>query len=172
MMIDLGKSNVLGIMVNVVDYEGAMEQVLRAARGRRPCSVAALAVHGLMSGALDPQHKYRLNRLSLTLPDGQPVRWALNLLYRAPLTERTYGPDLTLYLCEQAAKEGLPVFFYGATPRILEGMLRNLSRKYPTLVVAGMEPSKFRQLTQVERAELVERIKGSGAAMLFVGLGT
>lgn len=171
-MINSGKSNVLGVMVDVVDYDGAMDYVLRAARERRAASVAALAVHGLMSGALDREHKYRLNRLSLTLPDGQPVRWALNLLYRAPLRERTYGPNLTLYLCEQAAKEGLPVYFYGATPEILAGMRENLLRNYPDLVIAGMEPSKFRQLTREERDELVERIKASGATMLFVGLGT
>ena len=89
-MIHTGKNNVLGILVDTIDYEGAIEYVIRAAKERRSASISALAVHGLMTGALDREHKHRLNNLSIVLPDGQPVRWALNLLYRAPLRDRCY----------------------------------------------------------------------------------
>jgi len=130
-MIHTGKNNVLGILVDTIDYEGAIEYVIRAAKERRSASISALAVHGLMTGALDREHKHRLNNLSIVLPDGQPVRWALNLLYRAPLRDRCYGPNLTLYLCERAAREGLPVFFYGSTPTILQGLRDNLKKKFP-----------------------------------------
>lgn len=170
-MIHAEKKNVVGVLVDVIDYEGAIDYVLRAARARRPASISALAVHGVMTGALDKEHQHRLNNLDVVLPDGQPVRWALNLLYRAPLRDRCYGPNLTLYLCERAEKEGLPVFFYGATPSILEGMRVNLRKQFPNLVIAGMEPSRFRRLTPQEKVELAERIKDSGAAMAFVGLG-
>src|SRR6185369_2848454 len=125
-VIHAGKQNGVGILVDVIDYEGALDYVIKAAKERRPASVSALAVHGVMTGALDKEHKHRLNNLDVVLPDGQPVRWALNLLYRAPLTTRCYGPNLTLYLCERAAKEGLQVFFYGATPTILDSMRTNL----------------------------------------------
>jgi len=170
-VIHSGKKNVLGILVDEIDYEGAIEYVLCAARARQSASISALAVHGLMTGALDREHKHRLNNLSVVLPDGQPVRWALNLLYKAPLRDRCYGPNLTLYLCERAAKEGLPVFFYGATPKILEGLTSNLKQKCPDLIIAGTEPSKFRRLSPAEKVELAERIRQSGATMVFVGLG-
>jgi len=170
-VIHAGKKNVVGILVDVIDYEGALDYVIKAAKERRPASVSALAVHGVMTGALDREHKHRLNNLDVVLPDGQPVRWALNLLYRAPLSDRCYGPNLTLYLCERAEKEGLPVFFYGATPAILDGMRANLLKRWPNLKIAGMEPSKFRRLTPQEKIELAERIKASGATMVFVGLG-
>ena len=170
-MIHTGKNNVLGILVDTIDYEGAIEYVIRAAKERRSASISALAVHGLMTGALDREHKHRLNNLSIVLPDGQPVRWALNLLYRAPLRDRCYGPNLTLYLCERAAKERLPVFFYGSTPTILQGLRENLKKKFPNLVIAGTEPSKFRRLTPQEKLELADRIRNSGATMVFVGLG-
>jgi len=38
-------------------------------------------------------------------------------------------------------------------------------------MIAGAEPSKFRQLSQFEKQDLVRRITSSGAAILFVGLG-
>lgn len=170
-MIHSGKQNVLGVLVDVIDYEGAIDYVLARARQRRPAAISALAVHGVMTGVLDKEHQHRLNNLDVVLPDGQPVRWALNLLYKAPLNDRCYGPNLTLYLCERAAKEGLPVFFYGGTASILASMRSNLLKKFPELIIAGMEPSKFRRLTPGEKTEVAERINASGAAMVFVGLG-
>ena len=170
-MIHSGKKNVCGILIDEIDYEAAIEFVVRAAKEGRPASIAALAVHGLMTGAMDKEHKHRLNNLDVVLPDGQPVRWALNLLYRSPLRDRCYGPNLTLYLCERAAKDGLPVFLYGATPAILEAMQRNLKQRFPEVIIAGAETSKFRRLTPQEKIELARRIRNSGATMVFVGLG-
>jgi N-acetylglucosaminyldiphosphoundecaprenol N-acetyl-beta-D-mannosaminyltransferase len=42
---------------------------------------------------------------------------------------------------------------------------------YPALVVAGAEASRFRSLDEEERLALAQRIRASGAATLFVGLG-
>jgi len=171
-VIRAGKKNVIGVNVDVIDYEGAVDYVIQAAKQRRNASISALAVHGVMTGALDREHKHRLNNLDVVLPDGQPVRWALNLLYRAPLNDRCYGPSLTLRLCDRAQQEeDVSVFFYGATPSILAAMRKNLGQKYPRLKIAGMEPSKFRRLTPEEKVQVAEMIKASRANILFVGLG-
>ena len=170
-MIHNEKRNVLGVLVDEIDYEGAIEYVIRAAKERHARSISALAVHGVMTGVADKEHLYRLNSLDVVLPDGQPVRWALKLLYRSPLTTRCYGPKLTLKLCARAEQEGLPVFFYGSTQSMLDDMRKNLLKEHPQLMIAGMEPSKFRRLNAGEKIELADRIRSSGAAMLFVGLG-
>jgi exopolysaccharide biosynthesis WecB/TagA/CpsF family protein len=166
-----GKSNILGVLIDAVDYEGAVDQVARAAREKRPLSVSALAVHGVMTGALDREHKFRLNHLDLLVPDGHPVRWVLNGLYGAHLPDRVYGPNLTLRVCALAAEEGLPVFFYGSTSEIIDSLRKSLRNKFPGLAIAGMEPSKFRRLDREEKTELAVRIRASGAAIVFVGLG-
>lgn len=166
-----GKKSVLGILVDPVDYESAVEHVAEAARNRRGAAISAMAVHGIMTGVSDPEHKYRLNSFDLLVPDGQPVRWMLNLKHRAGLRDRVYGPSLTLRVCERAAREGLPVFFYGSIPSVLESLRKNLLARYPGLIIAGTEPSKFRNLTPQEKTELVARIHASGAQIVFVGLG-
>jgi hypothetical protein len=51
-MIDHGKRNVLGVNINAVDYEAAVQQVADAAKEKRPLGVTALAVHGVMTGAI------------------------------------------------------------------------------------------------------------------------
>ncbi len=170
-MIDKGKQNVLGILMNAVDYEAAVEFVIGAAKGRRGAAISALAVHGLMTGVSDREQKYRLNHFDLLVPDGHPVRWALNLMYGAALPDRVYGPNLTLRVCERAARHGLPVYFYGSTPEVLAGMRKFLFERFPALKIAGMEPSRFRRLNASEKAELVDRIRKSGAAITFAGLG-
>jgi N-acetylglucosaminyldiphosphoundecaprenol N-acetyl-beta-D-mannosaminyltransferase len=170
-MLDSGKRNVVGILIDAVDYESAEEFVVRAARERRSAAISALAVHGLMTGVLDREQKFRLNRFDLLVPDGQPVRWVLNGLYGAGLRDRVYGPNLTLRLCARAAKESLPIYFYGSTPDVLESLKRSLQVKFSGIIIAGMEPSKFRRLEPAEKHEVAERIRSSGASIVFVGLG-
>lgn len=170
-MIDQGKKNVLGIYIDAVDYDGALARILDAAQNKRPYSISALAVHGVMTGVQSEQHKFRLNSFDLIVPDGQPVRWALNLLHGTRLASRVYGPELTLRTLGMAAEQGLPVYFYGATPEILEGMLERVQRRFPAIRVAGVEPSKFRAISAEECGELATRVVASGAKILFVGLG-
>lgn len=165
------KRNILGVNVNATDYAGAVDEIAAAAAEQRPLGVSALAVHGVMTGVLDPEHRHRLNALELVCPDGQPVRWALNLLHRAGLKDRVYGPNLTLKTCERAAQDGLPIFLFGATPEILMAFEVNLLAKYPGLQIAGRRASQFRTLSTDERDELVQEIKDSGAKVTLVGIG-
>jgi N-acetylglucosaminyldiphosphoundecaprenol N-acetyl-beta-D-mannosaminyltransferase len=170
-VIDLGKKNVLGVMIDAVDYEAAVSRIIEAAEARRPYAVSALAVHGVMTGVDDDEHRYRLNHLDLVTPDGQPVRWAMNWLHKTKLKDRVYGPTLTLKVCEAAAERGLPIYLYGSTSEVISLLRQNLVRRYPNLIVAGCEPSKFRTTTPEEKCQIAHRIRNSGAQVVFVGLG-
>ncbi len=170
-MIDHGKQNVLGILIDAVDYEAATNKIIVAAHNRVAFAVSALAVHGVMTGVLDAQQGYRLNHLDLVVPDGQPVRWALNLLYGLQLPDRVYGPTLTLRVCERAAQEQLPLYLYGSQSAVLTRFSENLKNKFSKLQIAGMMPSRFRTLTVEEQMEIVAQIRQSGAAIVLVGLG-
>lgn len=170
-MIDRGRHNVLGVMVDAVDYEAAVGRIAAAAHARQALAVSALAVHGVMTGVLDDEHRYRLNSLDMVVPDGQPVRWALNRLYRTALIDRVYGPTLMLKACEKAAEEGLPIFLFGGSEELLKRLRSKLVEQFPELRIAGRQASKFRQLTPAERDQTVADIQASGAAITFVGLG-
>jgi N-acetylglucosaminyldiphosphoundecaprenol N-acetyl-beta-D-mannosaminyltransferase len=170
-MINKGKQNVVGVLVNALDYDAAVSQIIATAKARRPMAVSALAVHGLMTGVLDETHRYRLNHLDLIVPDGQPVRWALNWLHRVSLTDRVYGPNLMLKLCERAAAENLSVYLYGSRLEVLQPLSRNLVARFPGLTIAGMQPSRFKQITREEKQLVSDSLLASGASLVFVGLG-
>ncbi len=168
---DKGKFNVLGVMINAIDYEAAQSQIIAAAHQRQSFGVTALAVHGVMTGALDRIHQYRLNQLQLIVPDGQPVRWALNWLHKTTLPDRVYGPNLMLKVCAAAAEANLPIFLYGSKPSVLSDLSQNLTSRFPTLQIAGLQPSRFRTLSADEKTEDIAAIVDSGARIVFVGLG-
>jgi N-acetylglucosaminyldiphosphoundecaprenol N-acetyl-beta-D-mannosaminyltransferase len=170
-VIDHGKRSVLGVMVDVVDYDAAVARVLAAAREQRPMALTALAVHGVMTGVADRAHAARLNSFDLVTPDGQPVRWALNQMHGAGLADRVYGPTLTTRVLAGCAAQGLPVFLYGSTASTLLRLTDRLADQWPDLKIAGTEPSKYRTAEAGEAEEIAGRIRSSGARVVLVGLG-
>ncbi|MET0909274.1 MAG: WecB/TagA/CpsF family glycosyltransferase [Ilumatobacteraceae bacterium] len=170
-MIDRGKVDVVGVNIDVVDYEGAVARIIGAATDHRALKVSALAVHGVMTGVDDPEHLARLNRFDLVTPDGQPVRWAMNWLYGTGLSDRVYGPNLTLHVCRAAVEADLSVYFYGTTPDTLEHLERRLPTLVPGIKIAGSAPSTFGRSTPDELDAAAALVRASGAAICFVGLG-
>lgn len=170
-MINHGKRNLLGVAISAVDYEYAVAKIIEAAHSGCRCATTALAVHGVITGALDRAHRYRLNTFDLVTPDGQPVRWGVNLLYGTKLRDRVYGPTMTLEVCKKAASQGIPVYFYGSSQQVLDRLCERLPQICPGLKIAGVHPSEFRILSEEEQALAAERISSSGAKILFVGLG-
>jgi N-acetylglucosaminyldiphosphoundecaprenol N-acetyl-beta-D-mannosaminyltransferase len=170
-MRDDGKRNLLGVAVSVCDYEGATARIIAAAEEGRPFSVSCAAVHGIMTAALDPVHRHRMNHFAMVTPDGQPVRWALDLLHKAALPDRVYGPNLTLHVAEAAAAAGLPIYLYGSEARVVATLAEQLEKRFPGLQVAGWEPSRFAEAGPDECDAIAARIRATGARICLVGLG-
>jgi exopolysaccharide biosynthesis WecB/TagA/CpsF family protein len=167
----VSKRNILGVLIDAVDYDSAVERIITAACQQESFAVSALAVHGVMTGVHDSRYRYRLNALDLVVPDGQPVRWALNLLYQARLSDRVYGPRLMLEICEQAARQNLSIYLYGSRPVVVTALVSKLQELFPDLVIAGARPSMFRKISAQEKEDIAAEIRASGAALTFVGLG-
>jgi N-acetylglucosaminyldiphosphoundecaprenol N-acetyl-beta-D-mannosaminyltransferase len=124
----------------------------------------------IMEGHDDPTFQRLVNNSDLVTPDGMPLVWALRLL-GATRVERVYGPHLTPFLCAAAAAEGIPVGFYGGAPDTLGAMVMALRARWPTLAIVYHWSPPFRPLSPTEEGEALAKIRGSGARMLFVGLG-
>jgi N-acetylglucosaminyldiphosphoundecaprenol N-acetyl-beta-D-mannosaminyltransferase len=120
-------------------------KVIDAARNGRRCATTALAVHGVITGARDRAHRYRLNTFDLVTPDGQPVRWGLNLLYGTKLDDRVYGPTMMLKVCKEAAWHGIPIYFYGSSQKVLDRLSTRLPGVCPNLKIAGVQASEYRK---------------------------
>jgi exopolysaccharide biosynthesis WecB/TagA/CpsF family protein len=144
--------------------------ITAAKRGQRGLLTFA-AVHCLICGVQDKEHLKRLNAFDVIAPDGQPVRWALNMLHGAGLTDRVYGPELTRRVCKAAAEQGVSIFLYGATDEVLDKLKQNLLSMFPALKIADSYAPPFRPLTPEEDAAVIKRANESGAGIFLIGLG-
>ncbi|MCG6155277.1 WecB/TagA/CpsF family glycosyltransferase [Rubinisphaera margarita] len=160
-----------GVPVSITCYTEATEAIVQAAKVRRGGLVSCHAVHAIVTFGASPQLRPLINHFDMVTPDGQPVRWGLNLLHGAGLKDRVYGPELTLRVCQAAAEEQIPIYLYGGSPAVIETLQTNLLEQFPDLEIAGAESPPFRPLTEAEDAEVVERINQSGAGILLIGLG-
>lgn len=165
------KRNIVGVLVDDASMATATRIVIEAARRGGSFALSAMAVHGVMEGVLDPTHLYRLNNLELVVADGQPVRWALNHLHSVGLRQRVYGPSLTIEVIARAEQEKMPVYFYGSTTDVLALLSERLKQRFPSLIVAGTSPSTFGRITPEAADRIGEKIRQSGAQIVFVGLG-
>jgi len=165
------KYDLFGVNVSATTYDEASETILQAARQRVPAVVSLHAAHAVVTASDDPQLRETVNAFQIVATDGQPVRWAMNLLHRANLRDRVYGPELMLRLCERAAEEGVSIYLHGSSPEVIERLRENLTARYPGLEVAGAESPPFRSLTDEEDAAMVRRINASGAGIIFIGHG-
>jgi exopolysaccharide biosynthesis WecB/TagA/CpsF family protein len=170
-MIDRGKRNILGVDVNVIDYDSAVQRIVVAAHSAKPLAVSALAVHGVMTGVLDTQHRHRLNHLDLLTPDGQPLRWVLRMLYGERLPSRVCGPELFLRVCAAAVTEKFPIYLYGSSNGTLSSLARRIAAQFPGIEIAGFSASRFRRITITENSEILTEIRNSGARLVLLGLG-
>jgi N-acetylglucosaminyldiphosphoundecaprenol N-acetyl-beta-D-mannosaminyltransferase len=166
------KHDVFGVNVSATCYDEVVKKVIAAASKGQSALVDFMPVHGLIPAVNDPKHLARLNQFEIVAPDGQPVRWALNYFYKAGLTDRVYGPELTWRLCGAAAEAGIGIYLFGSTQEVLEKLQKRLVEAFPKLHIAGAESPPFRPLTPDEDLAAVERINASGAGLLFLGTGS
>jgi N-acetylglucosaminyldiphosphoundecaprenol N-acetyl-beta-D-mannosaminyltransferase len=170
-VIDAGKRRLLGVDLDALDLDALRARILRAAHAGEPLAVSALAVHGLTTAALDPALRFRLNRLDVVAPDGQPVRLALNALYGTGLREAARGTDLAFAILGDAEEAGLPVYFYGSTPETLAALDERVRADHPALQIAGLQPSRFGPADAAAQDGIAAGIRDSGGRIVLVGLG-
>src|SRR3954470_19704698 len=101
------RCDVFGVQVSPTTYAEAVDRAIAAARARQSSVIACHAAHAIVTASNNPELRAKVNRFDMVTPDGQPVRWALNLIHGAELRERVYGPELMLRLCEAAARENI-----------------------------------------------------------------
>lgn len=162
---------IFDVKVSATNYDEAQDIIIEYAKNHKPIIVDHMPVHGLISAVTDPHFKNALNNFDIVAPDGQPVRWALNLLYKTNLKDRVYGPELMLRLCERAANDKVSIYLYGSTEKVLAKLKQNLLTKFPSLLIVGLESPPFRPLSEKEVTDTINRINDSKCGILFLGLG-
>ena len=162
---------ILGIPLAITDYERTMDwmdaTIVDGGRGY----VCVAATHTVMACQEDPDLRDAVVDSDLTVPDGQPLVWAMNALGHN-LTSRVYGPDLMARYCARSATTGTKMFLYGGRDQgALVQLALNLRRRHPGVQIVGGYSPPYRPLTSEEEDAILTEIKRSDADVVWVGIG-
>ena len=164
------KLPVLETRVNTTSYTEAICQVKDWALAEHSRYVCIANVHVIMEAHDSIAFRKVITSSDLVTPDGMPLVWMLRLKGIKGQT-RVYGPTLMLHVLEMAAREKIPVGFYGAEDATLEKLISIVRKQFPEIQIPYAFSPPFRELTWQESAKITEDINASGARILFVGLG-
>lgn len=160
------RRSLFGIDVDALTMDQTVERCLAAVREGRRLEIGVVNAAKLVNMRRDPLLARAVAGCDLVLADGQAVVWAARVL-RAPLPERVAGIDLFLRLLAEAETAGIPVYFLGARPEVLQEMLRRVAVRFPALQVAGHRDGYF---DDSEQEAVARNIAESGAHLLFLGM--
>ncbi len=162
---------VLGVPLALTDYGRTMDWIDDAiAHGERGY-ICVAATHTVMVCDEDPELREAVLNSSLTVPDGQPLVWAMNAL-GGDLSQRVYGPELMARYCERAADSRVKMYLYGGRNQgALVQLALNLRQRYPGVKIVGGYSPPFRDMTQEEDDAIIKEINRSRADVVWVGVG-
>src|SRR3954462_9134391 len=138
---------VLGVPLALTDYEETLDWIDATIAHHRKGYICVAAVHTVMASQEDPELRSAVEQADFTVPDGQPLVWAMNMLGHQ-LPSRVYGPTLMERACERAARTGVRISLYGGRNQgSLVQRALTLRRRYPGLQIVGGYAPPFRELT-------------------------
>jgi N-acetylglucosaminyldiphosphoundecaprenol N-acetyl-beta-D-mannosaminyltransferase len=165
------REELLGVALAITDYEQTLGWIDETVRTRGRGYLCVAAVHTVMEAREDAALMRAVEGADFTVPDGQPLVWALRALGHR-LEDRVYGPELMARACARAAESGQRFYLYGGRNQgALVQLTDNLRRAYPGLGIVGGHAPPFRPLTAEEEQRIAADIDRSGADVVWVGIG-
>jgi len=133
-------------------------------------SVATLNLDHVVKLARDPVFLKAYSAQTHVTADGNPIVWLSRLAGQD--VSLVPGSELIEPLIELAARQGVPVAFFGATRAALETAADELQRRYPALrVVSCHAPAMGFDPQGAAAEEGIAALKASGAGLCFLALG-
>jgi len=167
--------SVIGLPIAATTYAGAVEWILsRAQKNDRAYAVEAANTHVAALARSDVAFGKAMETFDLICPDGMPLIWALNSKLRADekLTDRVYGPTLMLETLKATnGNNEFKHFLLGGKQSTLDKLKQNFATQFPGVMIAATHSPPFGEWPENELEIILEKIKSSGANLIWVGLG-
>lgn len=169
------KIPVIGLPIAATNYTGAVDWILtHAAKADQAYALEAANTHVAALARHDPAFAESMRKFDLIVPDGMPLVWAINSQLPATekITERVYGPTLMLEtLLATHDRSEFCHFLLGGKESTLTKLKQIFSARFPGTAIAGMYSPPFGEWPADEFERVCEKIRTSGANLIWVGLG-
>ena len=154
-------------VTNMEDTITYLTENLSELRGKYIC---VSNVHTTIMSYRDEEYRKIQNEAAMALPDGKPLS-IVSRMRGFSEAERVPGPDLMPEIFKLSVERGYRHYFYGSTQKTLDLLKEQLQKKYPELQIVGMYSPPFRQLSEEEDKEIIDRINDCKPDFIWVALG-
>ena len=158
-----------GVPISAVAPRAAAETIVQAALGGCAFEVHLCNAFTLSLLAQDEQLHRALLSADLNLPDGTPAAW---LGRRHGTRGPVRGTTLVGEVVRLGVIVGLRHYFYGGAEGVVLDVAARLAEQAPGVEIVGLETPPYSDLDDIELIALSDRIRASGAQVVWVGLGT
>ena len=117
----------------------------------------------------NPDFAHAIDNAALCTPDGTPIIWISNWM-GTPLKQKVIGSNVTLALCQLAAKNHYKVFVLGGKDGSAEKALENIKIKYGSFESEYYCPPFGFENDKAETNKIVKMLKASNADILLMAL--
>jgi N-acetylglucosaminyldiphosphoundecaprenol N-acetyl-beta-D-mannosaminyltransferase len=167
----IDQAPILGVPLAVTDYDRTLDWIDAAVQLRAREYLCVAAVHTVMESREDDALRAAVDGAAFTVPDGQPLAWALRKLGH-DIDARVYGPELMERACARAACSGQRHYLYGGRDeQALAQLTANLLDRHAGLQLAGGWSPPHRELSNAELDEIAARINAARPDIVWVGIG-
>jgi N-acetylglucosaminyldiphosphoundecaprenol N-acetyl-beta-D-mannosaminyltransferase len=156
--------------VHNLSFKESLEHIITMGLQRKHGFVCFANVHMTIEAYKSRSFREDLKTATFVLADGKPLAIACKWLYNKR-QERIAGMDFMPTLLEEANRLQAKVFLYGSTQQVLNKLLQQIQLRYPKAQIVGAVSPPFRQLSEKENQEYIDRINQSGAHFILVALG-
>jgi N-acetylglucosaminyldiphosphoundecaprenol N-acetyl-beta-D-mannosaminyltransferase len=168
------KINILGMKINITNMENVIQCVNSIITSKNKSGYMCVAnVHTVITGRKNKDFMMVNNKAKLSIPDGTPLVWFSKIKGHKSVN-RTAGPDLMTEIFKRSnICNGTQIkhYFYGSTNENLKMLKSELIKKYPDLHIVGMYSPPFRNLSEEEQQEIIDKINRLAPDIVWVGLG-
>ena len=163
------KASVVGVPISVTTYTEVLDALSRPAPDRA-LVVSVCNVHSVMTARKDPAIRAAIESSTIATPDGVPLVWTLRRTAN-PDQERVYGPEIMRRALLESPDRGWRHYLHGSTPETLEQLQAAIAEMAPSADIVGAYSPPFAPPTPETDAADADRIRASGANVVWVGLG-
>lgn len=161
------RASILGYPVDLVTLEEAIEFTNENIKKQIGIQVATINPEMIMQGNKNPALETILKKADLVIPDGVGIIISLKKLGICNVKQLP-GIEFSQALIENGVKNNFRLGFIGSSKEVVDGVVKNLTAKYPEINIVFANDGFF---NQEESKIIVQKIKEAKPDVLFVALG-
>jgi N-acetylglucosaminyldiphosphoundecaprenol N-acetyl-beta-D-mannosaminyltransferase len=166
---DLQRIELFGCPLDIVDFEETAAWCRKTIQGNAPpVQLMTINAQSLLLVKDDAEVGEAVKKAGLIVGDGVSIAIATRAL-KLPWKGRVTGVDLTQRILADGMSYGLKVFYLGATPATVKRLVEVTAERYPGVQVVGAQDGFYDRKND---GPIIDRIRASGAQVLFVGMPT